>query len=278
VSKYFKGGGVGGLMIFSSFFSIVLLPIIIFFDRTAFSVDLRGGIILLLAGLCNAFAIYLYLLALNEDESSVVVPFMQLIPVFTFIFGYWFLGEILTSRQIVGGIIIILGAAILSIESISGQPIRIKIKIVLLMTAFSALFALYSVFFKLVSVNDGFWTGAFWEAIGLIISGFVFFAIKSYRQEFFQVFKENSKAILSLNLANEAITIVGNWITTFASLFVSVALISLISGYQPLFVFIIGIVITVFLPKIGEEDISRRALIQKGVAIFIVILGTYFLS
>lgn len=278
VAKYFNGGGVGGLMIFSSFFSIVLLPIIIFFDRTAFQVGWQGALILLTAGLANAFAIYFYLLALNEDESSVVVPFMQLIPVFAFIFGFFLLGESLTLKQIIGGLIIILGASILSIEAVADEPLRVKIKIVLLMVAHSALFALYTVFFKLVSLDDGFWTGAFWEAIGLIISGLIFFAVKSYRQEFFQVFKENTKAILGLNLANESITILGNWITMFAALLAPVALVSLIAGYQPLFVFIIGIIITVFWPKIAQEDISRRALIQKGVAIFIVILGTYFLS
>ncbi len=278
VAKYFKGGGVGGLMIFSSFFSIVLLPFIIFFSPTVVDVNLSGALILILAGVANAFAIYCYLLALNEDESSVVVPFMQLIPIFTFILGYFILGETLTKNQLLGGAIIILGATILSLEFIAGEPLKIKTKIILLMSGCSLLFSLYTVLFKLVSVADGFWTGAFWEAVGLIVAGCIFFSIKSYRQEFFQVFKENSKSILLLNLFNESLTIAGNWVMTFTTLLAPVALISLVSGYQPLFVFIIGIFITVFVPQWGEENITKSALLQKSAAIAIVIIGTYLLS
>jgi drug/metabolite transporter (DMT)-like permease len=231
----------------------------------------------MLAGLANAFAIWFYLKALTEDESSVVVPFMQLIPIFTFLLGYLFLGELLTPNQMLGGVIIIIGAAILSLELTAGQPVRIKLKIVWLMIGCSFLFALYTVLFKFVSITEGFWLGAFWEAIGLILSGFIFFAVKSYREEFFQVFRDNSKPIIGLNLLNEAITIAGNWVTTFSSLLIPVALVSLIAGYQPLFVFIIGILLTLFIPKIAAEDISRQALVQKILAIAIVIYGTYLL-
>lgn len=277
VSKYFKGGGLGGLMIFSTFFSIILLPIILFFDQDAFSVDPKNAAILIAAGLANAFSIWLYFKAIYEDESSVIVPFMQLIPVFSFILGYLFLGETLTGQQIIGGLIVIFGVLILSLHFTDNESIKIKKKIVFLMLGHSFLYAIYGVLFKFVSIHDGFWSGAFWESVGLILSGVIFFMVASYREEFFRVFRENSKAVLSLNLTNESLTIAGNWITTYVSLLAPIALVSLVSSYQPLFVFIIGILITVFFPRIGEEDISRRSLIQKGLAIVIVIFGTYLI-
>lgn len=277
ISKYFKGGGVGGLMIFSSFFSIILLPIILFVDKSVFSVGYIDATILILAGLANAVSIWLYLLALSYDETTIIVPFMQMIPIFSFALGYLFLGEILTINQVIGGVIIILGVILLTVNINSREKTTIRFKTLMLMFGHSFLYALYGVLFKFVSLDEGFWSGAFWESIGLVFSGFFFFMVPSYRTEFFQVLRDNSKAVLGLNLTGEAITIIGNWITTYSSLFVPVALVSLVAAYQPLFVFIIGIFLTLYLPKIAEENITKKVLFQKIIAIFIIVGGTYLL-
>ncbi|MEY2664544.1 MAG: hypothetical protein RIT04_352 [Candidatus Parcubacteria bacterium] len=277
LSKYFKAGGVGGLAILSTLFSIVLLPIIYFFDQSILSINPQGALILMLAGVFNALAILLYLYALQEDETSVVVPFMQLIPFFTFVFGYFILGETLSAIQIIGGCIITIGVLILSLVKEKGMKMVFKWKVSALMIATSILFGLYGVLFKFVSLSDGFWAGAFWEAVGLILFGIVLFCISSYRKEFFSLFKQNSVPIIGLNLASEMMTIAGNWLMAYASLFVTVALVMLVSAYQPVFVLLIGTALSVFLPHLVKEDIRIKALAQKGIAIAIIVFGTYLL-
>jgi drug/metabolite transporter (DMT)-like permease len=277
LSKYFKSGGVGGLMIFSTLFSVVLLPLIYLMDSNVLSIDIQGALVLMLAGALNAISILLYLYALNDDEASVVVPFMQLVPLFSFIFGYILLGDTLTQVQIVGGLIILMGTLILSFGMGDNKKIRFKWKVSLLMIAHSVLFALYGTLFKLISLNDGFWSGAFWEAIGLILVGIVLFCIPSYRGQFFSVFKQNSKPIIGINVVSEILTIAGNWLTAYATLLAPIALITLVSGYQPIFVFIIGIAITLLAPKLVKEKINRGALLHKGIAIALIIFGTYWL-
>ncbi|MFZ2620952.1 MAG: DMT family transporter [Minisyncoccia bacterium] len=281
IDKFFGtkvGGGVGGLMIFSTLFSVFLLPIIIWMDPNIFDITVTGALILMSAGAINAISILLYLYALNEGEATVVVPFMQLIPVFSFIFGYYLLGETVTWMQVVGGMIIILGSGFLALGGIyKGQKLYFKTKIVVLMTLHSIGFGLYGILFKLISIKEGFWSGAFWEAIGLILTGCILFCIPSYRNDFLRIIRGNSKTIIGINLISELFTILGNWLTAFASLMSKVVLVTLIAGFQPVFVLVLGVLTTMFFPYIMEEDISRRALTQKIFAVVLIGIGTYLL-
>ncbi len=281
IDKFFgerESGGIGGLMIFSTLFSVVLLPFIYWMDPSVLDIDASGALILMLAGAANAVAILLYLHALNEDETTVVVPFMQLIPVFSFILGYFVLGELITGKQMLGGLIIIFGAAFIAVGGIhKGQKIHFKSKIVALMTIHSALFGIYGILFKLVSLSEGFWSGAFWEAIGLVAVGLVLCAIPSYRADFFHIIRGNSKVIIGVSLVSEMLTILGNWLAAYASLFAKIALVTLIAGFQPVFVFVLGLITTLFFPHIAREDIAGRVLVQKIAALVVILIGSYLI-
>ncbi|MCK9282633.1 MAG: hypothetical protein M0P71_18605, partial [Melioribacteraceae bacterium] len=82
---------------------------------------------------------------------------------------------------------------------------------------------------------------------------------------------------LSLNFTNEALTIVGNLLESFAMMLAPVALVLLVNSYQPIFVFAIGILITLFIPKLSAEKIELKHLIQKIIAFVIMGVGTYLL-
>src|SRR3989338_5203982 len=84
LEKYFKEGGVGTLLLFSALLSALALPFLFFADPTALSMG--GMSILVLAGVGTLYILVLwcYLLALRDEEASVVVIFSQLVPVFGF--------------------------------------------------------------------------------------------------------------------------------------------------------------------------------------------------
>ena len=90
--------------------------------------------------------------------------------------------------------------------------------------------------------------------------------------------KIQGKKIISLNIGSESLTIIGNVATNFALIIAPVALVLTVSGIQPLFVFIIGVLLTVFLPKIYTERISKKHLVQKIISIFIIIIGSILIS
>src|SRR3989344_1803476 len=116
IEKYFKGRGVGALIIFSSIIGVFVLPFILLFEPKPFNISFAQLILIIFSSVISILAILIYLYALKKDEASIVVPLFQTIPIFAFILGYLFLGEILSHRQIAGGLLIILGGLGLSLD------------------------------------------------------------------------------------------------------------------------------------------------------------------
>jgi drug/metabolite transporter (DMT)-like permease len=277
ISSYFKGVSVGSLIIFSSIFALLILPIIYFINPSIFSISSFVIWALILNGALGLGYIIFYLYALFDEEASVVAPFFQLIPVFGFILGYLFLGEILTTRQGLAAAAIVIGAFILSLDI--NNNLKLKKKLIYLMLSSSLLFALNNVIFKYFAIDTGFSISLFWTMVGQVALGiFLYIFVKSYRLSFVKVIKENSKKVLGLNVLNGFIILLGDLGSFYALLFAPVALVFAVSGFQPLFVFIFGIMLTLFFPKLGKESLERNILIQKIIGILIIILGSIYIN
>lgn len=278
ISKYLRGGEVGSLIIFSSIFGIVALPIVLIVHPAVFGVNLLQGVVLSVNGMLIVISVLLYFYALHKDEASYVVPFYQTIPIFAFILGYYVLGETVNITQISASVVIIIGALILSFELGFGK-IRFKKEVVLLMLFASILYAVNGVIFKLIAVGEGFWPSIFWGLVGKIIIGFGFLAfVPIYRNQFLQMIKKNRTAVLGLNSLSESLFITAESVTQYATLLAPVALVLLVNAFQPFFVFIMGVFFTLFFPKIAKESLTRNSLIQKAIGISLIVLGTYLLS
>lgn len=278
ISRYLKNGEVGALIIFSSIFSVIALPIVLFIHPSVFNISLFQGVVLAINSMLVVVAVLFYFYALQKDEVSYVVPFYQTIPVFAFILGYFILSETISLPQGLASIVIIIGALILSFD-LNLEKIRFKKNVVFFMLGASLLYAINGVVFKLIAVNEGFWPSTFWGLVGKIVLGFAFLAfIPKYRNQFFMMVKENKIAVLSLNSLSESLFIVGEAITQYATLLAPVALVLLVNAFQPLFVFIIGITLTFLFPKLGKESLNKKSLIQKIIGIGLIIIGAYFIG
>lgn len=279
VSKYFKGGGVGALMIFSSIIGILLLPIIILFHPEVVSTFNLKYLLISLNGFIYLLAVLPYFYALQKDEASTAVPLFQLIPVYSFFLSYLILGETLSNHQIIGGIIIVSGAVLISLDLSVHKKIKFKKEVFLLMALSSLLYSLNFLMFKLFAVGTHFWVTSFWEYIGFgIFSVLILLFIKPYRREFFRVLKENKLSVLALNGINEVINIIAKVSFNIASLLAPVTLIWIVDGLQPFFIFIFGVILTLFFPKISQENLSKKVLFQKIIAILIMFIGTFIVN
>ena len=67
-------------------------------------------------------------------------------------------------------------------------------------------------------------------------------------------------------------------ITLYATLLAPVALVLLVGSFQPLFVLALGIVLTLFFPRVTKESLGRMKLLQKGVGIGLMLVGGYLIS
>jgi hypothetical protein len=138
--------------------------------------------------------------------------------------------------------------------------------------------ALSTVVFKFFAVHDEFWSTTFWTFVGEGIFGAVILAIPAYRRQFMTLLRRNPGAVMGVNAANELINLGGGLGVRFASLLAPVALVSAISATTTFFVFLFGILLTLFFPKLGREELSARNVIQKGVGGLLIMAGVVLIE
>lgn len=276
VSRYFKGN-VGAMMVFSGLIGFFISAIILIFNFSSLFFGLQPILILIISGVIYVFSLLPYIFALDKEDTSLVVPLFQLIPIFSLLLGMIFLNEFLTHNQLIGGGIIILGAILISLD-FDNKKISIKKNILVLMGVSSFGVAVYSLLFKLGTGSLNYFIASFWFYIGMGLAGFSLLFYSPYRKQFLQVFKTNSKPVISLNFINEILNISAVVIINFALILGPMALVWVVNGLQPIFVFIIGFILTLTVPHIIKEKIYRKHLIQKFVAILMVVIGAIILN
>src|SRR3989338_3468803 len=70
LEKYFKKGGVGTLILFSSLLSALALPFLFMADTTALSMGGMSILALAVVGILNVLVLWCYLLALNDEDAT----------------------------------------------------------------------------------------------------------------------------------------------------------------------------------------------------------------
>lgn len=282
VDKVAEDRGVGALILFSGIIGIpVVLSILYFFSGSVLAVPMHNAFLIGLAGFLYLCGILIYLYVLAEADASSVVPQLMLAPVITIFLGYFFLSESLSPIELTGCILIILGSVILT-GSIKSANYKIKFKVFALVILASLFLALNAVVFKYGVVEDSltFWDGIFWEHIGFIVfSILVYISVPSYRRDFYSMLKYKSGAVIPLNIFSEGITLGGNFSLHYGTLIAPAALVFITAdGIQPFFMLIIGVILSLVLPKIVEENIERRAILSKLLAFSVMAYGVYLLN
>jgi drug/metabolite transporter (DMT)-like permease len=275
VERFFKDSGVGALLIFTALLGLLGLPFIAAFTDV-FSIGTTGVAVTSLSGLLYLTAMYFYLRALQQEEASAIAPLFQTSTLFTYAFAYFVLHEHPTPARLLGGALIVASALIVSYEP--GRRFRFKLGIVAPILVCSATLAASAVIFKLFAVKDAFWPVTFWNFAGEAVFGAVMLAIPRVRREFLGMFAKNPGAVVGINAANELINLGGGLAARYASLLGPVSLVQAISGTTSFFVFLFGVALSLFWPRLGREDLSRAALLRKGAAIVLIVPGVILIG
>ena len=277
LSRYFTEKSIGSFLIPSSLVGGVAIPIILFIEPHAYDINLVQGTALASIGMSSVLATGCYLYALHIDEASFVIPFYRMVPIFAFFLGYFILGETITIVQGLGSFVTVIGALALSFE-LGRKRVRFKRNVAALMLFASFLSAINGIIFKLIAVSRGFWVALFWGFVGQMASGLILLiCIPSYRRDFVGLFKQKAAAV-GLIALSRALFSVSEAVTLYATLLAPVALVLLVGSFQPFFVLILGIVLTLFLPGVTKESLNRMKLLQKGAAIGLMLVGGILIS
>lgn len=277
IGKYFKNSTAGSLVIFTGIVGIIPAIIVLITGHNPFAIDLSSIIILTLCGIIYISSFIPYYQAMTLEDTSIVVPLWQMIPVISFIFGYFFLGEQLSINQIVGGMMIIISAALINLDF---KKVKFNKRVFLLMTLSSVMYAVAGVIIKSkINQNIDFWTVVFWQYLGYSLTSILtFILIKKYRQQFISIIRENNIKVLLINGFSECLNFSANLILTYAITLIPLALAWTLNGFQPVFVFIYGLVLTLVFPKIIKEDLSTQNIIKKIIFITIIVIGSFIIN
>lgn len=276
LSRLLKDNGPGALFIFSALASTFVAPLVFLAKPTVLFVTATQALAMGTVGVLGILGFFFYFYALQKNDASTVVPFFQLQPVIALVLAFIFLQEIPALPQILGMFLVVAGGFLLSLEMVEGKT-RFKASMVVLMVIASLALVSGSVLFKSVALASDYWTATFWSLVGTALIGFIFLLYSPYRHAFLGALTGNTALSLTLNGLNEAISLTAGLIFSFATLLAPLALVQGVNAAQPLFVLAYGILLTFFFPHISEENLSRRHVVQKVLAIILMAVGVYFI-
>jgi drug/metabolite transporter (DMT)-like permease len=149
-----------------------------------------------------------------------------------------------------------------------------------MMIACCLIHSIYDLVLKLVITKETIWDGNFWIYFGIAASGLILLAFrKDWQKQLAGILKEGRFKAGGLILFSESISIGANFIFNYALLLMPIALVSVISnGMQPFFVLLFGIILTLFIPKMAHETLTKKHLIPKIISILIIFFGTILLN
>ena len=276
ISKYFTGRGVGSLVLFTSLSGLLISLLIVIFGFTKIFISPLYALVIAVNGAILVAAFIPYLYALEKEEASWASSLYQLIPVFGYILGLIFLHEQLTLVQLFAALLIVAGSITISLDL--SEKIQFKAKPFLFMLLSAFMISVNALVFKIVALDQNFWGTAFWEYIGGGVFGLLLFTlIPLYRVQFIATIRKARIAVLSINLISELLNIGAKLAANFASLLAPLVLVWLVNGFQPFIVFMYGVIITLFIPRLGKEDISKKTVLKKLSAMTIMLVGIYLL-
>lgn len=277
VDKYFRHSDTAVLIVFTAFMGVLALPVIWLFEPKVLALPWLATGVMTVSGILYMAAMLFYLRAIQSEEASVVAPLFQANTLFTFALGLILLHEMPHWPQILGAAAIIVGAVGLSLDSKLHLG-RFKPRLVLLMCAATFVLALSNVVFKIFAIHDEFWSTTFWTFMGEGLFGVAILAMPQYRKQFVHLFRKNPGAVMGTNAANELINLGGGLGVRFASLLAPVALVSAISATSTFFVLLFGILLTIFFPRLGREDLTTRNLVQKAIGGLLIMVGVVLIE
>jgi uncharacterized membrane protein len=271
VERYFKNTDVIVLLVFTALMGLVLMPIIACYEPVM-QRDWPSIALMTLSGVLYMGGLTFYLRALQDHEATVVAPFFQSSPLFGYILAYLILGEKLTPTQLAGGALIVFG--VLSVSIVGGpRRERFRWRLAALMLTCGFVMSLATLIFKAFAVKDEFWVTAFWMFAGEALFGFGFLCIGKYRRQFVDLCRSNGGALLGINASNELINLGGGLANRYALLFAPLSIVQALGSTTTLFVFAIGVLLTLTFPNLSRENLSVREFVSKGAAAVLVAAG-----
>ena len=275
VDKYILGKytkGIFDFVFFSTITSWFFFAVIFLFVGTPeLSVY---SLIPIATGMILIYSYGFYGKALEQGDTSSLVILFKLIPVVTVILAFAFLGQTLSSNELIGFVIVLAGATIISFEKTKGIFIKGfgMILIAILMWSVMTLFVDYGL------TKMSFWDYLMLDNLGSALAGLTMFIIPSIRRQVIEGIKTARIGKYIWFSWNNVLDFFGQLsIKKALAIAPSAGLVTVVMQVQSFYAIIIGVLLTLLIPDIIKEDISTNTLVKKIVGAVIMFLGVYIL-
>lgn len=251
---------------------------IIFWIITGFPIlSLLDTALILSTGVLQVWALATYFKALSSEDTSKLIIFFKITPIFILILSYIFLKESLSTKQIIGFFIIFISIISLSFKNTQKKTRISQSFLLILLTDF--FWASAAILAKFTITSNSLSKVLSYESWGISLGGiFLYIFFPSIRKAFHKSLHYVRKQAFIALVLNECLFILSKTIIFAAYSLGNVALVSILGGTQVYYGIILGIVLTKIFPTIFHENISWQNIKTKLLSATALIVGIIFIS
>lgn len=201
---------------------------------------------------------WIYLVALHKEEISRVITLFGIKPVIVLLLATVFLKEVLSFKDYLAFPLVVMGSILIAVK----KKEKFKVSQGITLTLISiVLLSIGSIFLKLAAEVDFVSMMIIrWFIMFFIIVAFFAFS-KKVRKKTYEDIKQLNKKKLSLVYIAEFLGAVGMVLTYLAIQRGPVSLVNLVQSTEGLFVIVLAVLLSIFIPKILKEEITKKRLL-----------------
>lgn len=223
------------------------------------------------AGLVYSLGYYLYFYTISFEEVSRFISVINITPLFVLLFAVLFLGESLPVWKYFAIFSTALGAFLIGVDKFELKPImRVGFWLALLSCLF---WGGANILQKYVLSSASFWNAFALQQLGLSAGLFCSILLRDTRVHLRNAFRNMHFIFLS-----ECFNFLALLLFLLALSKKEVSLVSAMSSLQPLYLLIIMLLISTFVPKLLKEVFTKETLVIKIVSVFMIVVGVFLIS
>ena len=263
------------VVLFAGDFVAPFLPDYDSFDIPRFSQltipSLKLAVVSFISGFVVLEALIFLFKAFRQADASDVVPIVSAITaIFTYIIGFFVFGTVFSQNFLIAFVLLVLGTALIS-------HFRLNARIIKLAVGAGLLFATHSILIKFIFNNAEFSDGFLWTRLAGVIAALSLLSFRSVRSRVFGQSKGGGKKSGMWIIGNKTLAGIAGILILAAINLGDIALINALNGMQFVFLIAFTTILGRKTPKEIGEDVNHVELIQKFVAVILIVIGFFIL-
>ena len=253
----------------------ILVGIVLMFVLPIQTVAPLNALGIIGAGILASVACIFYYKALGAEDSTRVTLLQQLSPIFYLVYGIILLGEEMSQGKLLGLVVILMVPIVLFMRTKKNSQ-KTQVRAFTLILVKNILSALANVLIVMFGVGGDVFAVVAFAVLGKGIGDTGMMLLnKKWRDRWNTVYKKNGGKLLGV-LGVDCLAWLASDFVYYVALTMAPAVAigsAVVKGLQPVFVFVMGVILTLIWPNFGREKIDRRTISTNLIVTIIAVTG-----